>query len=120
MSNYMKRIVYSTNLNFTHMINDRPELVDKSCAIPHSHTSRLKITVPISDDEFLDFKKVKKATETVMDRLRGKNITEEFGIGQTEEFVVWVAKEIEKNLKRKVDVFIQETEKYGMEYVSNQ
>ena len=115
----MKRIVYSTNLNFTHMIDDKPELVDKSCAVPHSHTSRLRITVPISDDEFLDFKKVKKATETVMTRLRGKNITEVFGIQATEDFVVWVSKEIEKNLKRKVDVYIQETEKYGMEYVSN-
>ena len=102
------------------MIDDRPELVDKSCAVPHSHTSRIRVTVPINDEEFLDFKKVKKATETVMDRLRGKNITAEFGIGQTEEFVEWVAIEIEKNLKRKVDVYIQETEKYGMEYVSNQ
>ena len=93
------------------MIADRPELVDKACAVPHSHTSRIRITVPINDDEFLDFKKVKQETEKVMDRLRGKNITE--------EFVVWVSKEIEKNLKRKVDVYIQETEKYGMEYVSN-
>lgn len=115
----MKRIVYSTNLNFTHMINDRPELVDKACAVPHSHTSRLRITVPISDEEFLDFKTVKQETEKVMDRLRGKNVTKSFGIYQTEEFVEWVAKEIEKNLKRKVDVYIQETEKYGMEYVSD-
>ena len=115
----MKRLVYSTNLNFTHMIADRPELVDKSCAVPHSHTSRIRITVPINDEEFLDFKKVKQETEKVMDRLRGKNITEEFGLGQTEEFVVWVSKEIEKKLKRKVDVYIQETEKYGMEYVSD-
>ena len=54
-----------------------------------------------------------------MDRLRGKNITEVFGIQATEEFVEWLSKEIEKNLERKVDVYIQETEKYGMEYVSN-
>ena len=52
----MKKIVYSTNLNFTHMIDDRPELVDKSCAVPHSHTSRIRVTVPINDEEFLDFK----------------------------------------------------------------
>ena len=116
----MKRIVYSTNLNFTHMISDRPELVDKACAIPHTHTSRINVTVPIFDHEFLDFKSVKKGVENIVGKMRGKNITDDFGIESTEEFVEYIAKAVKKELNReKVDVYIQETEKYGMEYVSD-
>jgi 6-pyruvoyl-tetrahydropterin synthase len=102
------------------MISDRPELVDKACAVPHTHTSKIRVTVPIFDHEFLDFKTVKKGVENVIGKMRDKNITAEFGLGQTEEFVEYVANEVKKELKReKINVYIQETEKYGMEYVSD-
>lgn len=116
----LKNIHYTTSLNFTHFINDRDELVDKACCTPHTHESEIRVVVPIKDYEFLDFKTVKKATEKILDDLSDKNITETHNLGETEKLVEYIAINIGMDLDRRVNVYIQETKKYGMEYVSDQ
>jgi hypothetical protein len=51
--------------------------------------------------------------------MMGKNITDVFGLGMTEQLVEYLAKQIGEALNKKIDVYIQETHKYGMEYVSD-
>ena len=48
-----------------------------------------------------------------------KNITDLFALGTTEELVEYLAKHIGETLDKRIDVYIQETHKYGMEYVSD-
>lgn len=115
----MKNIHYQTRLKFTHQIPDVENLVDKGCEIPHDHDSTIKIIVPLLDNEFIDFKTVKIATESILEKMQEKNITDLFGLGQTEQLVEYLAKEIGNLLDKKIGVYIQETPKYGMEYVSD-
>ena len=115
----LKKIHYQTKLKFIHQIPDVENLVDKGCEVPHEHDSVIKITVPISDNEFIDFKTVKIACENVLEKMRDKNITDLFGLGMTEQLVEYLSKEIGILLNKKIGVYIQETPKYGMEYVSD-
>ena len=114
----MLKIHYKTKFHFTHQISNEYDLVDQSCAQPHEHDSVLIVTVPITD-KFLDFKTVKQETEKVLSKLEGKNITDEFGLGKTEQLVKYLAGAIGKELGINVNVYLQETHKYGMEYVSD-
>ena len=50
--------------------------------------------------------------------MAGKNITDTLGLGKTEQLVEYLSQQVGKGLNKKVDVYIQETHKYGMEYVS--
>jgi len=93
--------------------------VDKGCEVPHDHDSVVIVTVPLLNDEFVDFKTVKLATETVLEKMMNKNITDLFALGTTEELVEYLAKHIGAALDKRIDVYIQETHKYGMEYVSD-
>ena len=115
----MKKIHYKTKLNFSHYIKNEPKLFDKQCEKPHDHESVIVITVPLQEDEFLDFKVVKNATEKVLDGLQNKNITDIAGLGMTEELVDYLSQKIGYELKKKIDVYIQETHKYGMDLVSD-
>ena len=90
----MKKIHYKTKLNFSHYIKNEPNLVDKGCETPHNHESVIIITVPLQEDEFLDFKVVKNATEKVLDGLQNKNITDIAGLGMTEELVDYLSQKI--------------------------
>jgi 6-pyruvoyl-tetrahydropterin synthase len=93
--------------------------VDKGCEVPHDHDSVVIVTVPLLNDEFVDFKTVKLATETLLEKMMNKNITDLFALGTTEELVEYLAKHIGETLDKRIDVYIQETHKYGMEYVSD-
>jgi len=115
----LRKIHYKTKLRFTHQITDQTKLVDKGCEVPHDHDSVVIVTVPLLNDEFVDFKTVKLATETVLEKMMDKNITDLYGLGMTEQLVEYLAKHIGETLDKKIDVYIQETHKYGMEYVSD-
>jgi len=115
----LRKIHYKTKLRFTHQITDQTRLVDKGCEVPHDHDSVVIVTVPLLNDEFVDFKTVKLATETVLEKMMNKNITDLFALGTTEELVEYLAKHIGAALDKRIDVYIQETHKYGMEYVSD-
>jgi len=115
----LRKIHYKTKLRFTHQITDQTKLVDKGCEVPHDHDSVVIVTVPLLNDEFVDFKTVKLATETVLEKMMNKNITDLFALGTTEELVEYLAKHIGAALDKRIDVYIQETHKYGMEYVSD-
>ena len=93
--------------------------MDKGCEVPHDHDSVVIVTVPLLNDEFVDFKTVKLATETVLEKMMNKNITDLFALGTTEQLVEYLAKAIGEALDKRIDVYIQETHKYGMEYVSD-
>ena len=93
--------------------------MDKKCEAPHDHDSIIIVTVPLLNDEFVDFKTVKLATETVLAKMMGKNITDLYGLGMTEQLVEYLANHIGEALDKRIDVYIQETSKYGMEYVSD-
>ena len=61
--------------------------MDKGCEVPHDHDSVVIVTVPLLNDEFVDFKTVKLATETLLEKMMNKNITDLFALGTTEELV---------------------------------
>ena len=115
----MRKIHYKTKLSFSHQIPNEQNLVDKGCELPHEHDSVIIITVPLLNDEFIDFKTVKLETEKILGNMAGKNITDTLGLGKTEQLVEYLSQQVGKGLNKKVDVYIQETHKYGMEYVSD-
>ena len=114
------KITYKTKFSYSHRIDNEPKLVDESCKENHDHKDCiLTIKIPLVKDEFLDFKTVKKHVEAVLKNYKDKNITDQFNIQKTEQFVQTIKNDIEILLTKKVDVHLQETEKYGLEIVSN-
>ena len=112
-------LTYDTKLHFAHVLKDEPWVVDKKCLDVHEHTSDLKFRVQALSDEKLDFKKIKKVIEGLLDQYRDKNISQVLRVNSTEEFVCRLVGDVEVALfsmghKRKVQLHIQETAKYGV------
>lgn len=109
---------FSTSLKYSHQIMKKVDLVDSSCRSVHDHTASFKFVFDV-EDNFVDFKILKNMVREVLDDLEGKNITAYKGIETTEDFLVWLHKEISKRTNSKFAIEIQETPKYGMIYDPN-
>lgn len=114
------KILYKTQISFWHRIDNQPNLADKSCETDHYHEAvKLEIKTQVTN-QFLDYKDVKKLVLEVLEKYDGQNITDKFGIRATEDLVKLLQVGLENSLGRPVDITIWETDKYGMELVSNQ
>ncbi len=114
------KLVYKTSISYTHRIDDNPKLVDRSCAVDHKHDNVIiTVKVPVYDGEFLDFKKVKEQVNFVLGHYNQTNITDKWEIRDTETLAETLKRGLDTEIGRPVDLFIQETEKYGIELVSN-
>ena len=113
-------LTYDTKLHFAHVLKDESWVVDKKCLDVHEHTSDLKFRIQALPEEKLDFKKIKKVIEGLLNHYRDKNISKEFEINSTEEFACKLVAQVELAIsssfqnKRKVQLHIQETVKYGV------
>jgi len=119
-------LTYATGLTFSHKLEDRTHLVDKSCIEVHKHTnSPIIVKVQAIDGDFLDFKTIKEVVEDVLKGFKGKNITEYAGITTCEEFTIFLVQEITRrfcnldsirgyDFTRRIGVHFQETVKYGV------
>lgn len=115
----MMWLTYDTSLHFMHTLKDELWVIDRSCLEVHEHTSQFKFRIQAILDDTLDFKIVKKIIEATMNQYRDQNISKKFGINSTEDFAIKLVDEVEIALsspinKRKVQLHIQETAKYGV------
>lgn len=115
----MMWITYDTSLHFEHTLKDELWVEDKSCLDVHEHTSELNFRIQAIHDEPIDFKKIKKIITTILSPYENKNISKHYEIYSTEEFACALVDAVEAALfsigvKRKVQLHIQETEKYGV------
>ena len=112
-------LTYYTELHFYHSLKDEKWVEDKSCLEVHEHTSEFNFRIQAIPNETIDFKKIKQIVNDILIPYAGENITEKFRIYSTEDFACRLVGEIEEALfsigtKRKVQLHIQETEKYGV------
>ena len=112
-------LTYDTSLHFEHVLKDEEWVADKDCLEVHDHTSEFKFKIQAIVDKKLDFKIIKKIIEATMSQYKDQNISQKFGINSTEDFACRLVDEIEIALsspidRRKVQLHIQETEKYGV------
>lgn len=117
----MKLIIYDTKLTYTHRIKDESWLVDKSCCVDHTHID-VKIHIEFSYDKMVDFKTIKEHVEFIISDYHNQNITDKFSISTTEQFVDLLVLRLGIKLHPNIDIktfILQETEKYGIKYVSN-
>ena len=113
------KLTYTTFFNYYHRIIDTGKLVDEACAENHYHKDvKLIVKIP-TNDEFLDFKTIKATVERVLTNYNEKNITDDFGLMETEGFVTVIQAQIQDELNRPADVLMQETSKYGIEVAGN-
>ncbi len=113
------KLIYKTNFNYSHRIEDTGQLVDKECAVDHTHTGvELKVSVPVMN-EFLDFKTIKEEVNAILGKYHNVNISNMFDLQDTESFVTELQREIQLALRRPVDLELSETPKYGISIASN-
>ena len=109
-------IDYTCDIDYSHRIT-KENLVDNACKCNHTHP-KVTINVAVKTIVFKDFKAVKAMVENILVPMRGKNITDDFGIETTEDLARYI---LDKCLTsaRHVKVHIQETEKYGVSLASD-
>ena len=112
-------LTYDVSITFKHNLKEESWVVDDSCLVPHEHTSEFEFRIQALPNEKIDFKKIKEIINAIMNQYIHINITEIYGINSTEDFACKIVGEIEEALftlggKRKVQLHIQETAKYGV------
>ena len=113
------KLTFRTQIAYTHRIDDNDKLVDQSCAVDHPHDNVvIEVAIPVTE-EFLDFKTIKEKTLSILNNYNGVNITNIHGITDTECLITQIKKRLDLTFHRNCDVGIWETEKYGIEIVSN-
>lgn len=114
------KLIYKTEISYYHRIENEPDLVDKSCTSNHYHSkAKLVVKLPVTES-FLDFKQIKSLVQIVCEKYEGQNITDKHQLETAEEFITALSDDMRSIFGRPVDVELWETDKYGMELVSNQ
>lgn len=120
---------YTLRTSFTHSVEDRPELVDKGCLMPHTHEVA-SIKFGVQSNLWVDFKEIKKAANNAMKVLchpesikfsedGSEILSADLGKMDTEtiidELITLMKVEFVKiDPKAKMSIWVQETLKYGI------
>ena len=105
---------YETKITFSHKLEPRQEVVDKSCLDTHEHKDTpVVIGIKVTEHEWIDFKEIKQRIELIISDL----YTGDLGVCDTESFVKSLASNVAEEFNRTTDeIFVQfrETQKYGV------
>lgn len=108
--------VYRTNLTFSHVLPDRPEVVDKACLMNHAHSDRpltIKLMSGTFNNKWVDFKTIKEKVEIILDSKYRTNLGEMDVETIVENLARDIAFAFSLNLAQ-VKIHLQESDRYGI------
>ena len=111
-------LTFETFINYSHRLKSEDWVEESACLVNHTHDHvGIHVDVERLANTPLDFKKIKEIVLMVLNPYIGKNITDEYEIFSTEDFANLLVVNIQRSLgtpKRKIQLHIQEAEKYGV------
>jgi len=128
--------IFKLQCRYQHSVEDRPELVDKGCLVPHNHgftpNPPVYFEFRIATREWVDFKTLKAKCTNVVERMVINKIDHtliksyppdglpfyDFGVVDTEHILKDIRQMLKVELAEyenvRIQIFLMETSKYGL------